>query len=63
MPSEVARRDYGPPGGTSIVAPCQPDRLLSDGDRIEAAGFEFVEEVVIDAFEENYFLRFKKKSS
>ncbi|MBI1312566.1 methyltransferase domain-containing protein [bacterium] len=27
---------------------------------IEAAGFEFVEEVKIDGFEENYFLRFRK---
>lgn len=28
---------------------------------IEAAGFEFIEEVKIDAFEENYFLRFRRK--
>ncbi len=27
---------------------------------IEAAGFEFVEEVEIDGFEENYFLRFRR---
>lgn len=28
---------------------------------VEAAGFEFVEEVKIPAFQENYFLRFKRK--
>jgi ubiquinone/menaquinone biosynthesis C-methylase UbiE len=29
---------------------------------VEAAGFEFVEEVEIASFQENYFLRFRKKS-
>jgi ubiquinone/menaquinone biosynthesis C-methylase UbiE len=28
---------------------------------IEAAGFEFVEEVMVSGFKENYFLRFKKR--
>lgn len=40
VPAERAGRRYGPPGGLSIVQPLEIDRLLEDGDRVEAAGLE-----------------------
>jgi len=38
VPEEMAFGSYGPPGGTLLVEHLVPDRLLSDGERIEVSG-------------------------